>query len=133
MARTASCSRPWLEKAAEAFALFSATSGTGNKTINWTVGDLSAYEDVMLVFKNGAGGGGSDLAFYLFDDGITGGTYTSILTNGGLSHLSVFARGQSDDDGSDDDLDGQVPLPASLPLLAAALGGAGFMARRRKS
>lgn len=89
---------------------------------------IAGYGDLMLIFKSGQ----ELLTGYLLADGVFSGTWNSMFegNNGNfkdVSHISVYGRGTATPPGGG----GQVPLPGTLALLAAA--GVGLMAFRRKA
>lgn len=91
-------------------------SGTAN---------ISAYGDLMLVFKSG---NPTTLVGYLLADNTYSGTWTSpfesptwdVNNPKGVSHISLYGRAPST----------RVPEPSTLALLSLGLLGVGFASRR---
>ncbi|GHF63328.1 PEP-CTERM sorting domain-containing protein [Seohaeicola zhoushanensis] len=116
--------------------------------------DLTGLKNIQLGFKIGAAEGAcqgtdADLAskdcepdwaiFNISAGGIVSGRW-DLLSDyyerggafAGLSHISLYADRCTENDPLCDDGDlNQVPVPASLPLLAGGLVLAGFVARRK--
>lgn len=93
---------------------------------SFSVGDslLGMFGDVMLVLStaddDAAEGGPDALDYYGYLLTASTGLYNfaSPFPNTPGDHISVYAS--------------PIPVPAALPLLATALGGIGFMGRRRR-
>lgn len=109
-------------------------AGGGQSGSFTLLSSLAAYEDVMLVFKDGQN---TNLVGYLVDGA---GTYTSPFENPpflgvrntkDVSHVSVYTRGTGGDIPGDTPGGTPVPEPATLALVGAALFGLA-MTRRRK-
>ena len=98
---------------------------------------VSGYEQIAHGFKHGAGGGGSELAYYLYNTPFPEVSAYSLMkfTNPGLSHLTVWGRGVClDEDGcGGGDTGTVVPLPAAGWLLLGGLGGLAALRRRNKT
>ncbi|MEX0282396.1 MAG: VPLPA-CTERM sorting domain-containing protein [Arenibacterium sp.] len=115
-------------------------SVTGGSTAgSWSVdaGALDAYDSVTIVLK-----ASNSFAAYLYqpgsDAGSSGSWATDAFTNKqgkvqALSHLSIYTSGVCDPINQVCGPPvGQVPIPASLPLMMGALGIVGVVARRRR-
>lgn len=104
--------------------------GVSGDTI--TVGNVNGFSNFILAMKFGTGNEDYEWVAFL----ISGpGTYTFTNTGnngGGLSHTNLYGARCAPTDPTCDygDLN-QVPVPASLPLLAGGLVLAGFVARRK--
>lgn len=112
--------------------------GGGKATFSLLEGLVSSYGDIALGFKQGAGEGGSELAYYLYNDPFPASSMYSLakFTNQGLSHLSIWGRGEADvceeGDPKCDDPGTVVPLPAAGWLLIGGLGGLAALRRRKE-
>ncbi|EDM72729.1 hypothetical protein RAZWK3B_00875 [Roseobacter sp. AzwK-3b] len=103
------------------------TPTTGSEPGTWSLIDataLSAYGYSAVMLKQG-----SFFAAYLFDGAplpTSGEWYTAWWTNnpGDVSNITVWAGGKS--------VNGQIPVPAGLPLLLTAMGLGGFMSWRKR-
>lgn len=79
--------------------------------------DLTGLRNVIMVFKTGNNYDPAYAAFLLDSfDGVANGTFSMEPANG-LSHVTLYAN---------------VPLPASILMLLAALGGLALVGRRRE-
>ena len=110
--------------------LFDFYGGGASGSFTYTGSD--SIEDIMFIFKDGAG---TNLVGYLVtaDDGTYNTPFTKLpfpLTGGStvknVSHISVYYR-----DGDGGTPPSQIPEPGTLLLLGAGLAGLG-LARRRK-
>lgn len=80
--------------------------------------DLTGLRNVIMVFKTGSNYDPAYAAFLLDSfDGVANGTFSMDPVNG-LSHVTLYAN---------------VPLPASILMLIAALGGLALVGRRRET
>lgn len=91
-----------------------------NNNGTWFVnpGALSAYEEFIIVLK-----AGEQWAGFLFDNQNADNGTWSFPGSPGLSHLSLYVRGEAET---------EVPEPATLGLLGFGLVGVYAAARRRK-
>lgn len=125
-----------------AFTLGSVEQDPGNDDLwsfvfTWEPDEANIVLDLVFLIKGGSGGGSN--ALYLFE-GIdlsgqmsgAGSATIKLVNNGGqtprLSHLSLFGRLSDDFPGGGG---GDIPLPATVWLLAAGLVGLGAIRRRR--
>ena len=95
---------------------------TGNaqlKSGTWSVNTdaLDSYADFMIVLK----GGNAFVAWFFDNTNVDDGTW-QITGNSNLSHLTIYARGQSTT---------LVPEPATLTLLGLGLLGVSLARKRR--
>jgi hypothetical protein len=100
------------------------TNPPNNNAGTWWVnaGALSAYDEFMIVLK-----AGTQWAGFLFDNEDADNGTWSFPGSPGLSHLSLYVRGESPEE-----LLLQVPEPATLALAAFTFAGLGFARRRRR-
>lgn len=121
----------------------------GSKSGEWNIAAsvLSMYESLVLVFKSASPNNTDpgEAVAYLVGDILSGDYITPFFSNVGancrnntttaqicerdISHVALLGKKINGGGGGGP---GQVPVPASLPLLLGALGIAGFVSRRRK-
>jgi hypothetical protein len=106
-----------------------------------TLADVNAlaksWGEIAIGFKQGGGNPGSEWAAYLLDgaEDFLSGTYNvARFSNTGLSHMTIWGRGEPVVCEGDDCGGGHtpIPLPAAGWLLLGGLGGLAAMRRRNK-
>lgn len=90
-------------------------------TFNIAASVYANFTDIVIAFKSGQGQFDPDWAAFLLVDGTTTGNW-SISGDQQLSHANIYGKRRND-----------VPEPASLALVGAALLAAAAVRRRRRS
>jgi len=106
---------------------------------DFTLSDLlnGLYGQIAIGFKQGAGDGGSEWAAYLYNNPFPEmGSYSlARFTNTGLSHMTIWGRGEpvvcEPGEPGCGDPGTVIPLPAAGWLLLGGLGGLAAVRRRK--